>query len=83
LLQTCNEVVRGVVLSLISDKIAHATNSRALMLESLRHHTEVVKAIRTGNGHAAARLTRQNLYDYYATYVPAPDRDPLRALIDD
>jgi DNA-binding GntR family transcriptional regulator len=75
--------VRGVVLSLISDKIAHATNSRALMLASLEHHTEVVEAIRAGNGHAAARLARQNLYDYYASYVPAPSRASLRALIDD
>ncbi|MGW1347622.1 FadR/GntR family transcriptional regulator, partial [Kribbella sp. NPDC002412] len=60
LIQTCNEVVRGVVLSLISDKIAHAGNSRALMLESLQHHAEVVDAIRAGNGHAAARIARQN-----------------------
>ncbi|GAA1576565.1 FadR/GntR family transcriptional regulator [Kribbella sancticallisti] len=83
LIQTCNEVVRGVVLGLISDKIAHAANSRALMLESLQHHAEVVEAIRAGDGHAAARIARQNLYDYYASYVPAPDRDPLRALIED
>jgi DNA-binding FadR family transcriptional regulator len=81
LIQVCNEVVRGVVLSLISDKISHASNSRALMLKSLRHHTEVVEAIRAGDGHAAARLARQNLYDYYAGYVPEPDREPLRALI--
>jgi DNA-binding GntR family transcriptional regulator len=52
------------------------------MLESLHHHAEVVEAIRTGDGHAAARLARQNLYDYYATYVPEPNRDHLRALID-
>lgn len=83
LIQTCNEVVRGVVLGLIADKVTHATNSRALMLESLQHHAEVVEAIRAGDGHAAARIARQNLYDYYASYVPAPDRDPLRALIDD
>jgi GntR family transcriptional repressor for pyruvate dehydrogenase complex len=83
LIQTCNEVVRGVVLGLIADKIAHAANSRALMLESLQHHTEVVAAIRAGDGHAAARVARQNLYDYYATYVPEPDQDPLRALIDE
>jgi GntR family transcriptional repressor for pyruvate dehydrogenase complex len=83
LIQVCNEVVRGVVLSLISDKISHAPNSRALMLKSLQHHTEVVDAIRTGDGHAAARLARHNLYDYYASYVPKPDRDPLRALIDE
>lgn len=83
LIQTCNEVVRGVVLTLISDKIAHAPNSRALMLESLHHHAEVVEAIRTGNGHAAARIARQNMYDYYADYVPPPDQETLRALIDD
>ncbi|MEU4607173.1 FadR/GntR family transcriptional regulator [Kribbella sp. NPDC023972] len=83
LIQTCNDVVRGVVLTLISDKIAHAQNSRALMLESLQHHAEVVKAIRAGDGHAAARLARQNMYDYYAGYVPEPERETLRALIDD
>ena len=83
LIQTCNEVVRGVVLGLIADKVTHAANSRALMLESLQHHAEVVEAIRAGDGHAAARIARQNLYDYYANYVPAPDREPLRALIDD
>jgi GntR family transcriptional repressor for pyruvate dehydrogenase complex len=83
LIQICNEVVRGVVLGLIADKVSHATNSRALMLESLQHHTEVVEAIRAGDGHAAARIARQNLYDYYATYVPTPDQPPLHALLDD
>jgi DNA-binding FadR family transcriptional regulator len=83
LIQTCNEVVRGVVLGLISDKIAHAENSRALMLESLQHHAEVVDAIRAGDGHAAARIARQNMYDYYAGYVPEPERETLRALIED
>ena len=83
LIQTCNEVVRGVVLSLISDKIAHAPNSRALMLESLQHHAEVVEAVRAGDGHAAARIARQNMYDYYASYVPEAERETLRALIDD
>ncbi|MEU4294653.1 FadR/GntR family transcriptional regulator [Kribbella sp. NPDC026596] len=83
LIQTCNEVVRGVVLSLISDKIAHAPNSRALMLESLHHHAEVVEAIRDGDGHAAARLARQNMYDYYAGYVPDSERETLHALIED
>jgi GntR family transcriptional regulator, transcriptional repressor for pyruvate dehydrogenase complex len=83
LIQTCNEVVRGVVLGLISDKIAHAPNSRALMLESLHHHSEVVEAIRDGDGHAAARLARQNMYDYYAGYVPDSERETLHALIEE
>jgi GntR family transcriptional regulator, transcriptional repressor for pyruvate dehydrogenase complex len=82
LIQICDEAVRGVVLSLISDKISHAPNSRALMHESLQHHAQVVEAIRAGDGNAAARVARQNMYDYYASYVPESDREPLRALID-
>ena len=41
LIQVCNDVVRGVVLSLISDKVSRARNRRALMTESLGHHAEV------------------------------------------
>ncbi len=75
-------VVRGVVLSLISDKIARSRNSQALMRESLRHHEEVLEAIRSGDGPAAARISRRNLYDYYAGYLPKAEREPLRALLD-
>jgi DNA-binding FadR family transcriptional regulator len=82
LIQVCNSVVRGVVLSLISDKVARARNSKALMRESLRHHREVLDAIRAGDGPGAARISRQNLYDYYAGYVPRKDREPLRALLE-
>ena len=83
LIQVCNSVVRGVVLGMVSDKIARARNSRALMLASLRHHAEVVDAIRGGDGTAAARVARQNLFDYYASYVRKADQESLRALIDD
>jgi len=82
LIQVCNSVVRGVVLSLISDKVTRARNSKALMRESLRHHREVLDAIRAGDGPAAARISRQNLYDYYAGYVPQQDREPLLALLE-
>lgn len=78
LLEVCNEVVRGVVLSQISP----APDSRNFMMESLRHHSEVVAAIRAGDGPAAARVARQSLYDHYAGYVPEADRWQLRALID-
>jgi DNA-binding FadR family transcriptional regulator len=82
LIQVCNQVVRGVVLSLISDKVTRARNSKALMRESLRHHREVLDEIRAGDGRAAARISRQNLYDYYAGYVPKRDRGPLLALLE-
>lgn len=82
LIEVCNQVVRGAVLSLISDKVAHARNSTALMRESLRHHQEVFEAIRARDGLAAARISRRSLYDYYAGYVPEDERGPLLALVD-
>jgi len=82
LIQVCNEVVRGVVLSLISDKISRSRNSKALMRQSLAHHTEVLDAVRAGDGHAAARVARQNLYDYYSGYLPKAELAPLQALLD-
>ena len=82
LIQICNQVVREVVLSLISDKITRARSSKALMRESLRHHQEVLEAIRGGDGPGAARISRQNLFDYYAGYVPKLDREPLLALLE-
>jgi GntR family transcriptional repressor for pyruvate dehydrogenase complex len=82
LIQVCNKVVRGVVLSLISDKVNRADNSTALMRESLQHHQEVLEAIRAGDGPAALRISRRNLYDYYVGYVPEDDRDSLLALLE-
>lgn len=82
LIEVCNQVVRGVVLTLISDKIATSRNRRALMLKSLGHHAEVLDAVRRGDTREAARVARRNLYDYYAAYVPKADRAALVALID-
>lgn len=82
LIKVCNHVVRGVVLSLISDKVRFAENRDALMRESLQHHREVLEAIRLRDGVAAARISRKNLYDYYVEYVPEEDREPLVALLD-
>lgn len=82
LIQVCNKVVRGVVLSLISVKVARSRNSKALMRESLEHHREVLEAIRAGDGPAAARISRQNLYDYYVGYVPKKEQPALLALLE-
>ncbi len=78
LIQVSNEVVRDTVLSLISDKIAHARNARALMKRSLHHHELVLEAIRAGDGPAAANASLHSLYDYYSGYVPPPSARPSR-----
>jgi DNA-binding FadR family transcriptional regulator len=82
LVQICNQVVRSVVLTLIVEKIVHAADRGALMQESIGHHAEVLDAVRAGDGAAAARIARQNLYDYYAGYVPEDEQRFLRALLD-
>lgn len=82
MIQICNNVVRGVVLHLIADKVTRALNSTALMKESLQHHREVLHAISAGDGHGAARIARENLYDYYAGYVPEDERVTMRALLE-
>jgi DNA-binding FadR family transcriptional regulator len=81
LIQLCNEVVREVVLGLISEKISRSRHSRSLMLTSLGHHRRVLAAVRAGDGLAAARAARRSLYDYYAGYVPKADRASLEALL--
>ncbi len=81
LIQICGAVVRDVVVSLIEDKIAHAPDSRALMMTSLQHHANVLDAVRDGDGERAARLARQSLYDYYAEYVPEEQRAALLPLL--
>lgn len=81
LIEVCNQVVRGVVLSLIADKIVRAPNRKALMRESVRHHAEVLAAVTAGDGRTAAMVSRRNLFDYYAAYVPEADREQLLALL--
>lgn len=81
LIQVCNQVVRDAVLSLISDKIAHARNRTERMRESVRHHEEVLDEIRRGDGLAAARISRRNIFDYYAGYVPQSERETLTSLL--
>lgn len=83
LIVVCSEVVRGVVLDLIEDKLAHAEDRRTLMRAWLDHHAEVLRAMRDGDGERASRLARRALYDNYAEYVPEPERAMLLPLLDD
>lgn len=81
LIRVCSDVVRGVVLGLIEQKIAHADDRRELMRQSLRHHADVLAAVRSRDGERAARLARETLHAYYAGYVPAGERRALDALL--
>jgi GntR family transcriptional repressor for pyruvate dehydrogenase complex len=81
LIQVCTAVVRDVVLSLISDKLTRAASSKAVMRRSLKHHEDVLAAIRDRDGARAGTLARRSLYDYYSGYLSESDREPLLALL--
>ncbi|TDD17896.1 FadR/GntR family transcriptional regulator [Nonomuraea diastatica] len=82
LIQICTDVVRSIVLGLISEKLAAAPDRQALMRQTIKHHEEVLAAVRAGDGPLAARLTRKAMYDYYADYVRDAERPALRALLE-
>lgn len=77
----CNDVVRALVVSLISEKVRTAHDSFELMQENLKHHREVLEAVRARDGQAAMRISSRNLYDYYAEYVNEEDRKILLAML--
>jgi GntR family transcriptional regulator, transcriptional repressor for pyruvate dehydrogenase complex len=83
LIQICSDVVRGVVLGLIAQKIADSADRTALMRRSLGHHADVLAAVRDRDADRAARLARHTLYDYYAEYVSAEERPLLHAMLDE
>jgi DNA-binding FadR family transcriptional regulator len=70
------------VVTLISDEASHPARGRALMLESLEQHRDVVEAIRARDGAAANRISCRTLYDRYQHYVPREDLRTLRAMLD-
>ncbi|WIX80646.1 FadR/GntR family transcriptional regulator [Amycolatopsis carbonis] len=81
LLVVSAEVVRGVALELIEDKLSHSHDRTALMQSWLAHHAEVLEAVRAADGELAARLARRALYDNYAEYVPEEQRALLTPLL--
>jgi GntR family transcriptional repressor for pyruvate dehydrogenase complex len=83
LIQICTDVVRSIVVDLIAKKIASADDRVALMRRSIRHHEDVLDAVRAGDGVLAARLSRETMYDYYVGYVPEEERPALRALLEE
>ncbi|MCU1685630.1 MAG: pdhR [Amycolatopsis sp.] len=83
LLVVCLEVVRGVVLEQIEERLAHAQDRPTLMRTWLTHHGEVLQAIRDADGILASKLARRALYDNYAEYVPLNERALLQPLLEE
>src|SRR5690606_40941277 len=80
LLQYSLNAARQAVLAQIGDKIAHASDARAQMAESLRHHELVAAAIEDGDGERAASLAKHSLLAYYGDALAVDERLALASL---
>ena len=82
LLVVSEEVVRGVVLELIEDKLEHAQQPDVADARVARRTTPKCSTrSASADGAGAAHLAKQALYDNYADYVPAEQRPLLTPLL--
>lgn len=81
ILGLCNNVVRDVVLSLISTNVANAVDSPELMEATISYHREVLIAVREQDAEAAARSSSRSIYNFYNGYLSPAERDLLRAML--
>jgi DNA-binding FadR family transcriptional regulator len=52
------------------------------MLEAVQRHEALYEAIRAGDPPGATRVSRTNLFEYYAVHVTAADSERLKLLLD-
>ncbi|MEW1934572.1 FadR/GntR family transcriptional regulator [Rhodococcus sp. NPDC079359] len=83
LFELAGRAVRDSVLVQMRRRIEDAPNSQVQMQNSIRHHDEVLKAIRDADGTRASWLTRDAIYWYYHDYVDSAHRSALRSLVDE
>jgi DNA-binding FadR family transcriptional regulator len=81
LMRLYGDLTRESVLNLIRQPIVDAADSKAHMLQSLRHHRAVFSAIVARDGARASRLVREGLYAYYSPYVGEEDRKVMAELV--
>ena len=82
LLEISGSVVHDVVLTLVSSKITASRNRRKQMQESCDRHERVLGVIRSGDPTDAARISYQNIVDYYSVYLVPDERRRLAELGD-
>lgn len=83
LLELSGDAVRESVRALIKQRIDDAGDSWDQMQTSVRHHNDVLDAIRDRDGKRASWLTRESLYWYYFDYVDPDHRAALKSLADE
>lgn len=81
LLIVCNAVVRTSVSNLIAEKIASGEHREEQMDEAVIRHTALYEAIGRGDAQDATRVSRTNIYEYYAIHVNDDEARKLKLLL--
>lgn len=80
LLEYSLQAAQQAVLAQIGDKIAQASDTRAQMAETLRHHELVTAAIEAGDGERASSLAKHSLLAYYGDALEPDERLALASM---
>jgi GntR family transcriptional repressor for pyruvate dehydrogenase complex len=83
MVRVCADVVRDVVLNLITDKMKQQEAPEELMGNWVARHEAVFEAIRRQDGRAATRLMQGDILEVYAPWLSDVERAVLARLIED
>lgn len=82
MIRVCAEVVRGVALNLITEKMKEHQAPRELMDSWVSRHEAVLDAIRRQDGRLASRLMQRDILDVYAPWMSDTDQAVLGRFIE-
>jgi DNA-binding FadR family transcriptional regulator len=81
LLAVCNEVARGVTITLAGLRSAQREDPQQFRQDQLLRHRQMFEAIRDRDAPAAVRAARQHLYETFEEFLPEEQRRQLQPLI--
>jgi GntR family transcriptional regulator, transcriptional repressor for pyruvate dehydrogenase complex len=82
MIRVCAEVVRGVALNLIIDKMKEDREPQELMNRWVARHEAVLDAIRRQDGRRASNLMQSDILEFYAPWLTDEEQAVLRRFID-
>jgi GntR family transcriptional regulator, transcriptional repressor for pyruvate dehydrogenase complex len=82
MIAVCAEVVRGVALNLITDKIKEHLEPKELMDRWVARHEAVFEAIRRQDGQLASQLMQRDILEFYAPWVSDAEQAVLKRFIE-
>jgi DNA-binding FadR family transcriptional regulator len=82
MVRVCAEVVRGVALNLITDKMKEHQEPKELMDRWVARHEAVFEAIRRQDGRLASNLMQSDILEFYAPWLSNEDQAVLGRFVE-